>query len=391
MTVRQIREDIWAVGAIDWNRRIFDELVPLPHGTSYNSYLVKGSAKTVLLDTVDPTRSDELMANLKVLEVTELDYVIAHHAEQDHSGSLPDIVKAFPKAVIVCSAKAKPMLIDHLQLPDDRFQTVGDGETLDLGDKILRFIMTPWVHWPETMVSYLEEDKILFSCDFFGAHLAVSDLTVEDSASVDHAAKTYYAEIMMPFRSKIAKHLEKLSDLDIEIIAPSHGPLRNDPRDIMSAYSQWVSAAVSNTVVIPYVSMHGSTQIMVDRLIDSLVLRGVTVKPFFLSRTDIGELANALVDAATVVIGTPTVLTGPHPLATNAANIVAAIRPKIRFASIVGSFGWGGKTVENLTAILSKLPVELIEPVLVKGYPREDALARIDVLADAIAAKHATF
>lgn len=390
MPVRKIRDNIWAVGAIDWNRRLFDELVPLPHGTSYNSYLVKGSEKTVLLDTVDPSRSDELMANLGALQVNELDYVIAHHAEQDHSGGLPDVVEAFPKAIIICSAKAKPMLLDLLQLPEERFQTVADGETLDLGDKTLRFIMTPWVHWPETIVSYLEEDKILFSCDFFGAHMAVSDLTVDDSSSVDHSAKTYYAEIMMPFRSKIAQHLEKLSDLDIELIAPSHGPLRSDPREIMSAYAGWVSGAVSNTVVIPYVSMHGSTQVLVDRLIDSLVSRGITVKPFFLSRTDIGELANALVDAATVVIGTPTVLTGPHPLATNAATIVAAIRPKIKFASIVGSFGWGGKTVEDLTAIISKLPVEIIEPVLVKGYPREDSLQRIDALAEAIAAKHAT-
>lgn len=390
MTVRKISENIWAVGAIDWSRRLFDELVPLPRGTSYNSYLVKGSEKTVLLDTVDPSKSDELRANLEALEVKRLDYVVAHHAEQDHSGSLPNIVEAFPEAVIICSAKAKPMLLDLLQLAEDRFQTVVDGETLSLGDKTLRFIMTPWVHWPETMVSYLEEDKILFSCDFFGAHMAVSDLTVEDSSSIDHAAKTYYAEIMMPFRGKIARHLEKLNELDIEIIAPSHGPLRSDPQDIMGAYTDWVSGTVSNTVVIPYVSMHGSTQILVDRLIDSLVAKGVTVKPFFLSRTDIGELANALVDAATVVIGTPTVLMGPHPLATNAANIVAAIRPKIKFASIIGSFGWGGKTVDDLSAIISKLPVEMIEPVLVKGHPREDSLQRIDALAEAIAAKHAT-
>lgn len=389
MTVRQINESIWAVGAIDWNRRLFDELIPLPNGTSYNSYLVKGKDKTVLLDTVDPTKSDELLANLNKLEITGLDYVIAHHAEQDHSGSLPNIVKAFPKVTIICSEKAKPMLIDLLQLPEDRFQTVNDGETLDLGEKTLRFVMTPWVHWPETMVTYLEQDKILFSCDFFGAHMATSDLTVKEKANLNHGAKTYYAEIMMPFRSKIVHNLEKIKDLDIKIIAPSHGPLRDDPEVIKNAYADWVSSSVSNEVVIPYVSMHGSTQVMVNRLMDSLISKGITVKPFLLSQTDIGELANALVDAATIVIGTPTVLLGPHPLAIYAAHLVAALKPKTRFVSIVGSFGWGGKTIDNLASIISKLPVEIIEPVLVKGYPREEDLCRIDALANAIAAKHA--
>lgn len=389
MTIRKITEKIFSIGAIDWNRRLFDELIPLPHGTTYNSYLVKGSEKTVLIDTVDPTKSQELLDNLSKLDVKKLDYVIAHHAEQDHSGSLPNIVQKFPEVTIICSAKAKPMLIDLLQLPEDRFQTVEDGELLELGDKNLKFVLTPWVHWPETMVTYLEEDNILFSCDFFGAHFATSDLTIKDKSVLNHAAKTYYAEIMMPFRTKIVHNLEKLKDLNIKIIAPSHGPLRDDPNEIMNFYSSWVSGPVSNEVVIAYVSMHGSTQAMVDRLIDSLISKGVTVKPFFLSETDIGELANALVDAATVVIGTPTVLTGPHPLATYAAVLTAALRPKTKFVSVIGSFGWGGKTVEVLAGIVSKLPVEIIEPVFVKGFPREEAFARIDALADTIAAKHA--
>lgn len=390
MAVRQVKENIWSVGAIDWNRRIFDELIPLPQGTTYNSYFVKGSAKTALFDSVDPTKRDELFANLEELNVKELDYVIAHHGEQDHSGSLPDVMSAYPKARLICSGKAKPILTDLLPLPEDRIMTVADGDTLDLGGKTVRFVMTPWVHWPETMVSYLEEDKILISCDFFGSHYATSDLIARRQTGVLHAARTYFAEIMMPFSGQIVRNLEKLKDLDIGLIAPSHGPVYDEPNRIMEAYAEWVSGKVKNTVVIPYISMHGSTQAMVDRLITALIERGVGVKPFMLSRTDTGELASAMIDAATVVIGCPTVLSGPHPLAVYAATLTAALKPKIRFVSIVGSYSWGGKTVETLTNALSGLQVEILDPVYVKGHPKVEDMAKIDALADSIAAKHKT-
>ena len=390
MAVRKIKDGIRAVGAIDWNRRLFDELIPLPEGTTYNSYLVEGNDKTALLDTVDPAKCDVLIANLVEADAAKIDYIVAHHAEQDHSGSLPDIIAAFPEATIVCSGKAKPLLMDLLELPDERFMTVADDDTLDLGGRTLQFRMTPWVHWPETMVTYLREDKILFSCDFFGSHLASSDLMVSQVTGVYHAAKRYYAEIMMPFRGQIGRNLEKLADLDIKMIAPSHGPIHDKPDLILDAYKLWVSDAVVSKVVIPYVSMHGSTEVMVSHLVDELIRRGITAKPYFLSRTDIGEMAADLVDAATVVIGTPTVLSNPHPLAIYAATLVAALKPKTRFASIIGSYGWGGKTIETLSNIVGGLPLELIEPVLVKGYPREEALARVDALADEIAEKHKT-
>jgi flavorubredoxin len=388
MKPREIKPGVYYVGIVDWNRRLFDELIPLPHGTSYNSYLVKGSDKTALIDTNDPAMKESYLANLKAANIGKLDYVIAHHAEQDHSGCLPYVVAMFPGIKVVCDAKAKPMLIDLLMLADEDFLVVADGETIDLGGKTLRFITTPWVHWPETMVTYLEQDKILFSCDFFGCHLATTDMYAMPRSGAYHAAKTYYAEIMMPFRGQIKRNLEKLEGLEIEIICPSHGPLLDKPKKIMDAYREWIADEVENTVVIPYVSMHGSTQVMVDRLVADLVARGLKAEPFFMSRTDIGYLASALVQAATVVIATPTVLAGPHPLATYAATLAAALKPKTRFVSIIGSYGWGGKTVEKLAGIIEPLPVEIIEPVLVKGYPREEDLLRVDALAEAIAEKH---
>jgi len=386
--MRQIKTNVYAVGAIDWDARLFDRLIPLPDGTSYNSYLIKGSEKTALLDTVDPTKTEVLIDNLSKAGVNKLDYVIAHHAEQDHSGSLPDILSLYPDARVVTNPKCKAMLMDLLGIEDNKFTTVEDGQILSLGDKTLQFIYLPWVHWPETMGTYLQEDKILFPCDFFGAHLATSSLFVDDEATVYESAKRYYAEIMMPFRRQINTNLAKLESMEIEIIAPSHGPVHNQPNFIVDAYKDWASDAVKNEVVLPYVSMHGSTAKMVSYFVDALIERGITVKQFELSTVDIGKLAMALVDAATIVIGSPTVLVGPHPCAAYAAFLANALRPKTKFASIIGSFGWASKMVEQLTSMLPNLKVEILEPVITKGFPKDNDFIALDRLADEILAKH---
>lgn len=388
MAIHELREDLYSVGAIDWDRRLFDELIPLPDGTSYNAYLIKGKNKTALIDTVDPRKTHELLGNLDELKIQTLDYVIANHAEQDHSGTLPSILERFPKVKVVTNTKCKTMLMDAMLLPESRFQTINDGEKLPLGGRTLEFIFTPWVHWPETMVTYLPEERILFSCDFLGSHIATSDLYAVEEAAVYRAAKRYYAEIMMPFRTQIKRHLEKLASLEIDLIAPSHGPLFNRPAFILDAYKDWTSDTVKNEVVVPYVSMWGSTQKMVDYFIDALITRGITVKPFHLTATDVGELAMALVDAATIVLGSPTVLTGPHPLVAYATILANALRPKTRYASIIGSYAWGGKMVEQLAAMIPNLKVEVLEPVIAKGYPKKFDLQALDKLADEILAKH---
>jgi flavorubredoxin len=238
------------------------------------------------------------------------------------------------------------------------------------------------------MLTYLREDKILFPCDLFGSHIATTDLYVTDEGQVYEAAKRYYAEIMMPFRTTIQKNLEKIKDYAIDMIAPSHGPMYDKPELILKAYNSWVFDQPKNMVVIPYTSMHGSTRKMVEYLVGALAQRGVTVKQFDLTVADIGKLAMALVDAATVVIGTPTVLAGPHPNAAYAAFLTNALRPKVRFVSIIGSYGWGGKTIEQLAAMIPNLKVEVLEPVLSKGSPREADFKALDNLADTIAQKH---
>jgi len=386
MKARKIKDRIYWMGSVDWDRRLFDSLVPLPDGTSYNAYLIEGSKKTVLLDSTDPQMADELLGQLE--GVSKLDYIVSHHAEQDHSGTIPQVLKKYPDAKLISTPKAKGMLIDLLRIPEESFITVKDGETLSLGDKTLKFIHAPWVHWPETMVTYLEEDKILFSCDFFGTHIATTDLFVTDEGQVYEAAKRYFAEIMMPFRNVIKKNLEKLESYDIEMIAPGHGQIFPRPAFIIDAYRDWILGPPRNTVVLPYVSMHESTKQMVDYFVSVLVERGVRVEQFNLEVTDIGKLAMALVDAATIVIGTPTILAGPHPYAAYAAFLANALRPKTNFLSIIGSYGWGGKTVEVLAGMIPNLKVEIIEPVLCKGVPSEKDFKALDVLAAAIAEKH---
>jgi len=386
MNKRQICDGVYWLGALDWDRRLFDSLIPLPDGTSYNAYLVQGTEKVALLDTVDPPKVGTLLRQLA--DVPTIDYVVSHHAEQDHSGSIGAVLEKYPAAKVVATPRAKELLIHHLALPEDAFLTAADGERLSLGAKTLQFIYTPWVHWPETMVTYLEEDRILFSCDFFGSHIASSDLYVTDEGRVHEAAKRYYAEIMMPFRPTIEKNLQKLEAYDIGMIAPSHGQIYERPAFIVDLYKEWVSGAPKNVVVLPYVSMHGSTQKMVEYLAAQLVSKGVRVELFNLAVTDIGKLAMALVDAATVVVGTPTLLAGPHPLAAYATFLANALRPKVEFLSIVGSYGWGGKAVETLAGMIPNLKVEVLPPVLCKGLPGEADFKALEELAVAIADRH---
>lgn len=387
MNKRKITEDVYLLGAVDWNRRLFDALIPLPDGTSYNAYLIKGAAATALIDTADPTKAHILMEQLQ--DVERIDFIVANHAEQDHSGALPLVAQRYPQAKVLATPKCKGMLVDLLQIPEARIQPVTDGQTVSLGDKQLEFIETPWVHWPETMCTYLPEAQILFSCDFFGSHFATTDLFVKDRASVYEAAKRYYAEIMMPFRIAIRKNLDKVMAREPKMIAPSHGPIYDEPAFIMDAYADWISDDVRNEVVLPYVSMHGSTEAMARQLVGALAARGVKTQLFDLAATDLGKLAIALVDAASIVIGTPTVHIGPHPAVFYAAHLANALRPKLRFASIIGSYGWSSKAIERITELIPNLKVEILAPVLCRGYPRENDFRALEALADTIAQKHA--
>ncbi len=386
--VRDVGQGIQWVGAIDWDRRLFDALISLPDGTSYNSYLVKGSEKTALIDGVDNSMVDVLLENLESLGVKKLDYIVSQHAEQDHSGAISKLAKIYPEAQILASARCMELLVAFSLVPPDRVREVKNGEKISLGDKTLEFIHAPWVHWPDTILTYVPESKVLFTCDFLGSHLATSDLYANDETRVYKSAKKYYAEIMMPFRVQIQKHLARVNQINPAVIAPSHGPLYRNPKFILDAYADWSSDKVKNQVVLPFVSMHEATKVMVDYFIDALISRGVFVQPYDLTKSDVGKIAESLVDAATVVIGSPTVLAGAHPAAIYVAFLANALRPKTKFASIIGSYGWGGKMPEQISQTISNLRVEVLQPVIAKGYPKEGDLKALDRLADDIASRH---
>lgn len=381
MNMLPIKNNVFYLGSKDINRKLFDQLVPLPQGTSYNSYLVKGSEKTALIDTMYPKMIDELVEKLDNGGIKTIDYIIANHAEQDHSGALPILVEKFPLAKIVTNAKCKENIVNMLHVADEKFILVNDNDELSLGDKTIRFIFAPWVHWPDTMFSYLKEDNMLFTCDFLGAHYTQYDLYADCSESLAEAAKRYYAEIMMPFRNFAKKYTDMVKNMNVDYILPSHGPIYDKPQFILDLYEEWTSDKVKNKVLIPYVSMYDSTKILVEELEKKLTEFGVDVKVFDLIDSDEGELSMELVDAAGVILGSSMVLAGPHPAAVTTAYLVNALRPKIKFYSIIGSYGWGGNlsgVIENMFTIVKP---EKIDYVIVKGKPTEEDLAKIDEMA----------
>ncbi len=386
--IKEIETGIWIISTNDWERRLFDELIPLPDGTSYNAYVIKGTTHNALIDTSDIRKTEPFLNDLHSLSLEKIDYIIANHAEPDHSGAIKDVLILFPDAKIVCTEKCKEILVDLLHIPPETFVIVTNESSIDLGGRTLNFIPAPWVHWPETMFTYLNEEKILFTCDFLGNHIASSEIYSSNDTRVYDAAKRYYAEIMMPFRKIIKKHLVTIEKLDLSLIATSHGLIYDNPEFIINAYKDWVSDTVKNEVVIPYVSMHGSTEKMVKYLTENLINRGITVKPFMLTVTDIGELAMSLVDCATIIIATPTVLTGPHPAVVYAAYLANLLRPKVKFATVIGSYGWKESIVDKIVNMIPKLKVELYNPVIIKGRPREEDFVLLDKLADEIVSKH---
>jgi len=388
MIIRKLSESVQMYAAMDWERRLFDELIPLPEGTTYNSYLIRGTAKTALIDTADPSYTHAWLESLERMGLKSVDYVVANHAEQDHSGSLPALLAKFPACQVISTPKCKEMLIDLLDIPADKFRTVADGDRIELGGKTLKFVHFPWVHWPETMLTFLEEEKILFPCDLFGSHLASGVERAEEDPRWEESERRYYAEIMMPFRKMIGNGLPKVRALAPALIAPSHGPVIGNPGKAIDLYAEWTSDKMKNLAVIAYVSMHESTLLMVRRLESALASRGVQVEVFKMAGGDIGRLAGLLIDAATVVLGTPVVLGGPHPQVAYAAMLANALRPKAKYAAVLSSYGWGGKAAEALLGLMPAFNPEVLGAVIAKGLPREAEYAEIEKLADRIAEKH---
>ncbi len=385
--IPEIASNVFSVGSKDWNRRMFDALIPLPDGTSYNSYLVKGAKKTALIDTVNPGFEEELEMKINMVsDLEKLDYLIMNHAEPDHANAIRFILEKAPNALFVTTEKGVNMARLYHELPEARIRTVAEGDNLDLGGKTLRFIEAPWLHWPETMFTYLPEDKVLFPCDFFGAHTA-QGIYDEDIEELISFAKRYYGEIMMPFGKMGAKALEKIKDLDIRIIAPSHGPIYKNPQRILEPYAKWTAGETDNKALIVFVSMWGSTARMVRTIAETLLKEGIDVRMYDLSVSDIGDVARELVDSRAIILGTPTVLGGMHPLALYGTYLVKALNPPAEYGVVLGSFGWGGGALKQAGEILVPSKMEVVGTLQVKGRATEEDLKKIEEIGRELARK----
>lgn len=388
MKFKKIVDNILYCGLNDENRAIFDELIPLEHGTSYNSYIVKGSEKVAIIDTMYPPKTEEYLKNLDENGITKVDYIIANHGEQDHSGSIPALLEKYPDAMVVTNSKCSDNLREMLFVPRERLHIIGDGDKLSLGDKTLQFIFAPNVHWPDTMFTHVLEDSVLFTCDFLGAHYTFDDIFAKPSEELTHSAKRYYAEIMMPFRMLCRKYTNLVKTLNVKFVCPSHGPVYNNPSDILDLYEDWTKDEGKNLVLLPYVSMYGATKEMIEYLSEKLEAKGIKTLVYDIIRGDLGDLAMGLVDATTMVLGVSMVLAGPHPAAVNTAYLAGVLRPKLKIASFVGSYGWAGKLFEPLADCVSKLKLDIIEPIQVKGRLTSDDYKKLDAMVESIYSKH---
>lgn len=385
--VVEISKNVYWVGIRDWNRRLFDALIPLPKGTTYNAYLVVGTDKKALIDTANPGFEKELEEKIgKVVDPADIDYVIMNHAEPDHAGSIPYIMAMNSKAKLVTTGKGAKMAQIFYKVPEERIIAVHDQETISLGDKTLRFIEAPMLHWPETMFTYLAQNKILFSCDFFGSHIAqgLYDDEIED---LEVYAQRYFGEIMMPFAFNARKGMEKIKDLQIEMIGPSHGPVHRNPERILRVYRKWSNGETKQKAMIVYATMWNSTEKMVQPMADTLASEGIEVVKHNLTVADIGDVAKDLVDSRAIVLGAPTVLGGAHPLAVYATYLVKVLHPPAKYGVVLSSYGWAGGAVKHVQEILGQTKMEVVGAMEINGPPTDNDINQIVELGKSLAKK----
>lgn len=378
MSTVEIAAGVHWVGAIDWNIRNFHGY-STHRGTTYNAFLIVDE-KIALVDTVKHPFSYEMLGRIReIVDPARIDYVISNHVEMDHSGSLPMILKTVPKAELVTSEKfGEAGLRKHFGF-DRPMLTVKEGSTLDLGKRKLAFVPTPMLHWPDSMVTYSPQDALLFSSDAFGQHLATSERFDDeaDPAVVMQEAAKYYANILMPFGHLIPAALKKLSTLSIKIIAPDHGVIwRSDPGKIISAYTEWSAATCRRKAVIVFDTMWHSTAKMASAIADGLFSRGVEVKLYNLTASDKSDIMTHVLDAAAVIVGSPTLNNGMFPSVAEFLCYMKGLKPKGKIGAAFGSYGWNGGATKAIVQELQQAGIEIAERELaLKWVPTDSELA----------------
>ena len=376
----ELAKGVYWVGVVDWNIRDFHGYVT-PKGTTYNAYLIVDE-KIALVDTVKSHFAGELIKHIqKIIDPTRIDYVISNHVEMDHSGSLPVLMRLIPNAKVIATKRGRDGLCQHysgIGCKDWNFEVVETGSELNLGVRTLMFIEATMLHWPDSMHTYIKEDKILLSNDAFGQHIASSHRFNDEVDDVMDDAAEYYANILMPFGSQVLKYVDTVEQLGIgiDMIAPCHGVIwRKDPAQIIAAYGRWANAETVPKVLIIYDTMWKSTERMAKAMLDGISATGVEVKLLNLRKNDWSAIIKEILQAPVIAVGSPTLNNGIFPSVAGFLTYLKGLRPKGKKAVAFGSFGWGGGAVKAIEKELETAGFEIIEPGLqVKFRPDEDDL-----------------
>ncbi len=366
MDAVEIKSGIYWVGAVDHNIRSFHGYVT-PHGTTYNAYLVVDE-KIALIDTVKAPFKEELLARVSsVIDPKKIDYLIVNHVEMDHSGSATEVVDAASPEGVLCTEKGKEFLHAHYHGSTAwNIRTVDSGDTLDLGKRTLSFIPATMLHWPDTMFTYSASDKVLFSNDGFGQHIATPRRFSDEAGdwNVYGEAQKYYANILMPYSRMAAKKLDELKDVEVEVICPSHGVMFREKEDIeriVSLYKAWAAGESKVKAVLVYDTMYHSTEKMARAIEDGLKGEGVDTRIFNLGVSDVSEIISEVLDAKAVLVGSSTLNNGPMPSVGGFLTYLKGLRPRGKIGAAFGSFGWGGGAVKVISEYLTASGFELPE------------------------------
>jgi anaerobic nitric oxide reductase flavorubredoxin len=387
-----IKDGVYWVGVIDWNIRDFHGYIT-NRGSTYNAYLIQDE-KTALIDTVKHQFSEELVRKIKELTSFEkIDYIIVNHVEMDHSSSLPEIAKLAVNAKILSSVRGKEELIEHYGKEFERVETVKSGDEIKLGAKTLRFVEAPMLHWPDSMFTYIVEDKILMPNDAFGQHLASSERFDDevDQHILMEEATMYYANILMPLSPLITRKIQEVvaMQIPIEMIAPSHGIIwRKDPMKIVNAYLNWSQGTSKNKVVIVFDTMWNSTDKMARAIGEGAANVGVDVKLLKLRSYAISEAMTEILDAKAVLVGSPTLNNQMFPTLSSFLTYATGLKPKGKLWGFFGSYGWGGGAVKGMTKVVKEAGFDVIEQGLeIKFVPDEEDLKKCFEFGQQIAQK----
>ena len=376
----RVTEDVWWVGAIDWNIRDFHGYTTR-RGSTYNAYLVMAD-KITLVDTVKAPFREEMIARIaSVVEPAKIDYIVSNHSEMDHSGCLPEIIAAVKPEKVFASAVGTRTLRELFPL-DRELVPVRDGETLSLGNRTLTFMETRMLHWPDSMFSYLNEEQLLFSQDAFGMHLASLERFDDelDPAVLAYEAATYYANILLPYSPLVLKLLEKVAaaGLSFRLIAPDHGPIwRKDIAGIVERYGKWAAQKPTAKAVVFYATMWHSTEKMARAISEGLAAGGLHVKLLSLDEAHRSDVAYEILDAGAIAVGSPTLNNHLLPNIADILTYLRGLKPKNLVGAAFGSYGWSGEAVKEIEEILASMKIEPAgEGISVKNVPDGGGLQR---------------